>query len=88
MSMVTFEDMDASLNARIGKLAPDTRVGHNDYFKYREVDDERYELVWRRSDACSYALIIRKLDNIIVGWRFVEIPAPTGCKFQNVRQLM
>jgi len=86
--MVEFEDMEKSLNARVGQPAPDTTDGQASYFKYRDVDSETYELTWIRPDACSYALVVRKADRIILGWRFLQNPPPTGCKFQSVKQLM
>jgi hypothetical protein len=86
--MVEFTDMEASLNADIGKPAPSTTVGRVTQFEYRDIDSEKYELVWRRPDECSYALLVRKLDQTIVGWRFLKSPAPTGCRFQSVKQLM
>lgn len=86
--MVEFSDMEASLNADIGKLAPSTAVGRVTQFEYRDIDNETYELTWRRPDECSYALVVRKSDRTIVGWHFLKSPAPTGCRFQSVKQLM
>ena len=87
-SMVEFEDMTDSLNARIGKPAPNTAVGNASFYKYRDVDRETFELTWTRTDECSYALVIRKTDSTIIAWHFLKNPPPTGCKFQNVHQLM
>lgn len=87
--MVTFSDMESSLNADVGQPAPDLAVGHTSrMFKYRDVDNEIYELLSLRPDECNYALVVRKKDKTIVGWHFVNSPPPTGCKFQHVRQLM
>lgn len=87
-AMVEFSDMEASLNADIGKLAPSTAVGRVTQFEYRDIDNETYELTWRRPDECSYAPVVRKSDRTIVGWHFLKSPAPTGCRFQSVKQLM
>lgn len=86
--MVEFTDMEASLNAKVGKPAPSAAVGQVTQFEHRDIDDETYELIWRRPDECSYAIVVRKPDQTIVGWHFLKIPAPTGCRFQTVKQLM
>lgn len=87
-SMVEFTDMGTSLDAEIGKPAPSTTIGRVIQFEYRDVENETYELTWRRPDECSYAMVVRKLDQIIVGWHYLKSPAPTGCRFQTVKQLM
>ena len=88
-SMVTFSDMEASLNADVGKSAPDLAVGHTSWmFKYHDVDSETYELTSLRPDVCNYALVVRKKDKTIIGWHYLQSPPPTGCKFQSVKQLM
>jgi hypothetical protein len=86
--MVTFSEMEKSLDAQVGKPAPNYREGHARHFKYADIDAQAYELSWIRPDDCSYTFTVRKVDNIIVGWRFLKSPAPVGCKFQHVRQLM
>lgn len=87
-SMVEFKDMAESLDADVGKPAPNTAVGNASFYKYHDVDHETYELTWIRPDECSYSLVVRKVDRTIVGWRFLKSPPPIGCKFQQVRQLM
>ena len=86
--MVTFEDMGPSLDREIGQPAPNFSEGHARYYQYRDVNDKTFELIWRRTDACSYVLEVRKLDRIITGWHYLESNPPSDCKFQNVRQLM
>jgi hypothetical protein len=86
--MVQFTDMTESLNANVGKPAPNPAVGNASDYKYQDVDHETYELIWIRPDECSYALVVRKVDKTIVGWHFLKNPPPMGCKFQHVRQLM
>ena len=86
--MVKFTDMEASLNAEIGKPAPIQADGRLAQFEYRDIDGESYELIWRRPDECSYALMVSKSDRTVVGWHFLKSPAPTGCQFQSVKQLM
>jgi len=86
--MVTFEDMGPSLDKKIGQPAPNFSEGHSRNYQYRDVNDKTYELLWRRPDACSYVLEVRKLDGIITGWHYLESNPPSDCKFQNVRQLM
>ena len=87
--MVTFSDMETSLNADVGKSAPDLAVGHTRWmFNYHDVDAETYELTSLRPDECNYALMVRKKDKVIIGWRYLQNPPPTGCKFQSIKQLM
>ncbi len=86
--MVKFTDMEISLNREVGKLAPDVSSGNAGLYERKDIDNQTYELVRKRPDNCSYALQIRKIDSVITGWHFLQSPAPTGCKFQDVRQLM
>jgi hypothetical protein len=87
--MVTFVDMESSLNADVGKPAPDLAVREMTWrFKFHDVDSETYELTSLRPDECNYAYVVRKSDKTIIGWHFLGSPAPTGCSFQQVRQLM
>lgn len=85
--MVKVTDMEESLNTQVGKRAVEI-IAHPEHLTYRDIDGEKYELTWLRPDVCSYALVVRKSDDVIVGWHFLQTPAPTGCKFQSVRQLM
>jgi len=88
-SMVTFTDMETSLNADVGKSAPDLAVGRTNWmYKHHAVDSETYELTSLRPDECNYTLVIRKKDRTIIGWHYLRSPAPTGCKFQSAKQLM
>lgn len=88
VSMVKFEDMETSLNARIGKPAPETTAADANQYKYSDIDSETYELTWARPDGCSYVWVVSKVNKTILKWRYVQSPPPTGCKFQTVRQLM
>jgi hypothetical protein len=82
--MVTFIDMESSLNADVGQPAPDLAVHEMSWrFSYRDVDSETYELTSLRPDACNYAYVVRKKDKTIIGWHFLRSPPPTGCKFQR-----
>lgn len=87
-SMVELEDMESSLNARIGKPAPETTAADANQYKYNDIDSETYELTWARPDACSYVWVVSKSSKTLLKWRYVQSPPPTGCKFQTVRQLM
>jgi hypothetical protein len=88
-SMVTFSSMETSLNAEVGKAAPDLTVGHTSWmYAYHDVDSETYELTSLRPHECNYALVVRKKDKTIIGWHYLRSPPPTGCKFQSVKQLM
>jgi hypothetical protein len=87
--MVTFIDMESSLNADVGQAAPDLAVREMTWrFTFRDVDNETYELTSLRPDECNYDYVVRKSDKTIIGWHFLGSPAPTGCRFQQVRQLM
>jgi hypothetical protein len=87
--MVTFIDMESSLNADVGQPAPDLAVRDMTWrFMFRNVDSETYELTSLRPDACNYAYMVRKKDKKIIGWRFLRSSPPTGCRFQHVSQLM
>jgi hypothetical protein len=88
VSLIKFEDMESSLNARIGKPAPDTNSANSNQYRYSDIDSETYELTWVRPDACSYAWVVSKASKTLLKWRYVESPPPTGCKFQAVQQLM
>jgi hypothetical protein len=84
--MVEFIDMETQLNTYVGKRLELPQ--RSAVFTHREVDSERYELLSRRPDQCNYILVVRKADDHVLSWRFVNTPTPQGCKFQNVRQLM
>lgn len=86
--MVTFTDMEPALDQRVGKPLPKVNYPIEYAFVRREVDAEKYELVSRRPDRCNYILTVRTADGAVIGWRFVADPAPQGCRFQDVRQLM
>lgn len=88
VSMVEFEDMEISLNARIGKPAPEKTAATAHQYQVRDIDSETYELTWARPDSCSHVLVVSKLSQTVVTWRFLQSPPPVGCKFQTVRQLM
>lgn len=66
-------DLAEALDSRAGKPTPQTATGH--------VDDETFQLAWRRPDHCSHAMTTRKSDRIVLGWHFLEQPPPTGCTY-------
>lgn len=86
--MVTFKDMEPALDQEIGKPLPKHPYPIEWSFVRREVDGETYELLSRRPDECNYVLTVRAVDDVVIRWRFLGDPPPTGCRFQNVRQLM
>ncbi len=76
-------DLSQSLDSQIGNPAPDIEVGHNRGFELHDVDAETYQLIWRRPDRCSFAMTVRKSDRIVIGWHYLEEPAPDGCTYFN-----
>jgi hypothetical protein len=86
--MVEFYDMGASLDKLVGKPFPKGKYPYSYMYSERDLDSERYELVSRRPDACNYVLLMRKADDHVLSWRYLNSPEPHGCKFQHVKQLM
>lgn len=86
--MVTFEDMEPALDRWIGKPVPKSPHPLEWSFRKRAANSDTYELVSLRTDECNYVLTVRSVDDIILGWRFVEAQRTKPCRFQHVRQLM
>ena len=76
-------DLAEALDSRAGKPTPQTATGHAASHEIRAVDDETFQLAWRRPDHCSHAMTTRKSDRIVLGWHFLEQPPPTGCTYFN-----
>lgn len=86
--MVSYEDLEPVLDRMVGKPLPNSPYPLEWSYRKRVVNSESYELVSLRPDECNYVLAVRSVDNVILGWRFVEAQRMKPCRFQHVRQLM
>lgn len=87
-SMVSYEDMEPVLDQMVGKPMPKSPYPLEWHFRKKYIDKESYELVSLRSDNCNYVVKVRAIDEVVLGWKFLESQRVKTCRFQHVRQLM
>jgi hypothetical protein len=70
-SIISQDKLESGLNSQIGKDARVVYLLNNNWIEIKNTEITK-ELEFKRSDGCSYAILIENSTNIVKSWRYTS----------------
>ena len=73
------------MNEQIGKKFSEVKRVPESWFHRENIDENKYEMqMLNPNDNCSIVYVVRSLDDVVIGWHFMEnIPSGYCDKFHT-----
>ena len=77
--------IEQNMNEKIGKKFSEVKRVPESWFHRENIDENKYEMqMLNPNDNCSIVYVVRSLDDVVIGWHFMEnIPSGYCDKFHT-----